>query len=667
MTNPFRSMLLCISLLHASSLCTAQSYVKDPEQFIDAHLRSPAGAHAGAPAVVLYEKGSAVVNSNRTERQVRKVIKVLTAEGAADVGNVVLTLVSARDVYTEVKKIRGATYNLENGKIVKQELKEETVFKSKLTKYHDQVKFSLPNVREGSIIEYSYIIDEPLDYNIDSWTFSSIYPKLYSEFEVSAPKVLIVSDIKQNTPYFATLESVGKKADSLLPVAYRTMKEGHAFGEPSYVQCWVRRNVPAINEEAFVGSMDNHTERIDLQITGVGRSAFGFTFMNTYEKANKFLYESFHFYQPLIKVHDGVDKKTKELTAGLTQPMEKARAIFHFVCNHVVTPRESYFFFTGSDPDEVLKEQQGSRSEANMLLVAMLKRAGLDADPILVSTRDHIRPLAEFPLMNRYNMAACLLTLNGERYFLDASDKYQPFGVMSSECYNGYARIVAEKGGHVVIEPESYRKRRKIFVRTERGGVGDYLLRVSQSFDYDQAKALRAEWSKDSSKVRKYGEALARKCSVPAEVAGCEVKNLHNPDTTLSVDLVLKLQWKDEEKIYLVPPFAGTLAENPFKAVRREYPVEMEGCNDEAYFFQFVLPDGYSVEELPQSEKVILDDKDSYQYLISYDEANRMISVNSRLVMNKAVFQPAEYDQLRALYNKMIQAQNKTIILKKNP
>lgn len=649
----------------------AQSYTKDPEQFIHKYLRTVAGTDTAAAAVVLYEKGSSTVYTThreiRNERIIRSVIKVHTSEGAADMGNVVITTINVGGRNVEVKKIKGTVYNLEGNKVVKQELGDATIFRGKLTRYVDQVKFSLPNVRPGSIIEYSYIIDEPLSYNIDSWTFDGAYPKLHSEFEVSAPKGLVLSKITQNTPYFVPLASPDKITESQQPNAYYTQTEGYAFGEASYVQRWVRKKVPAMHPEPYVSCADNYKEHVDVQITEVriGSMSFVKDCLNTYEKVNERLYESFHFYQPLIHVHTAVSDKVKELTAGLESPEAKARAIFHFVRTTISTPERSYVFYTNSNPDEVLKEQQGSRADANMLLIGMLKKAGLDAEPVLVSTGDHIRPLPEFPLMDRYNMVVCLLTMNGRQYFLDASDKYQPFGVMSRDCYNGYARMIAVKGAPLRIEPEAYQRRKKVFVRSEVSESGAYKLRISQSYDYDNAMRLRGEWTKDSSTVRKYASALAENCFVPARVESYEVKNLGNADTVLGLDIVLNLDWPSDDRIYLTPQFINSLAENPLKAAQRQYPVELEGCSDEAYFLMLRLPEGLDIEELPQSEKVILDDKDSYQYLINYDAASRTVSVNSRLQMNKTVFQPAEYEPLRSLFDKMLLAQKKTIVLKK--
>jgi hypothetical protein len=56
--------------------------------------------------------------------------------------------------YDLVHNIEGITYNLENNKIVKTKLNKKNFFISKFSENRKSVTFTLPNVKEGSIIEY---------------------------------------------------------------------------------------------------------------------------------------------------------------------------------------------------------------------------------------------------------------------------------------------------------------------------------------------------------------------------------------------------------------------------------------------------------------------------------------------------------------------------------
>ncbi len=51
----------------------------------------------------------------------------------------------------------------------------------------------------------------------------------------------------------------------------------------------------------------------------------------------------------------------------------------------------------------ILKSRNGSEAEINILLIAMLRKVGIEADPMLLSTRSHGYAHTIYPLMNRIN------------------------------------------------------------------------------------------------------------------------------------------------------------------------------------------------------------------------------------------------------------------------
>ena len=104
--------------------------------------------------------------------------------------------------------------------------------------------------------------------------------------------------------------------------------------------------------------------------------------------------------------------------------------------------------------------------------------------------------------------------------------------------------------------------------------------------------------------------------------------------------------------------------ENPFKSAERKYPVEMPYVMDETYTLNMEIPNGYVVDELPKSARVSLNDKDgSFEYLIAKDENG--IQLRSRIRLNKATFEPDDYNTLRDFFAYVVKKQNEQIVFKK--
>ena len=104
--------------------------------------------------------------------------------------------------------------------------------------------------------------------------------------------------------------------------------------------------------------------------------------------------------------------------------------------------------------------------------------------------------------------------------------------------------------------------------------------------------------------------------------------------------------------------------ENPFISADRRYPVEMPYTMDETYVLNMQIPDGYTVEELPKSAKVVYNtDEGSFEYLIQKGESN--IQMRVHLKLNKAFFPAEEYSTLRDFLGFVVKKESEQIVFKK--
>ena len=87
-----------------------------------------------------------------------KRIKVLKKTGFEIATISIPIYVNDKGLSEKLENLKAVTYNLENGKIVETKLQASEVFSEKSTKNWTIKKFTFPNLKEGSIIEYSWII-----------------------------------------------------------------------------------------------------------------------------------------------------------------------------------------------------------------------------------------------------------------------------------------------------------------------------------------------------------------------------------------------------------------------------------------------------------------------------------------------------------------------------
>lgn len=85
---------------------------------------------------------------------------------------------------------------------------KDMIFKERLSENQMTLKFSIPQVKAGTLIEYEYRLESDFFFTIDSWKAQSDIPTLYTEYDIIIPEYF-----KFNTDMRGT-ESLETKSES---------------------------------------------------------------------------------------------------------------------------------------------------------------------------------------------------------------------------------------------------------------------------------------------------------------------------------------------------------------------------------------------------------------------------------------------------------------------
>jgi hypothetical protein len=159
--------------------------------------------------------------------------------------------------------------------------------------------------------------------------------------------------------------------------------------------------------------------------------------------------------------------------------------------------------------------------------------------------------------------------------------------------------------------------------------------------------------------------AKSLQAAYPAEFgfANLELDSLKQPDQPLSLGYDIEIK-PDADIFYFNPMLSEGYKENPFKAAQRFYPVEMPSATDETYVMNMEIPQGYDVDELPKSAKVLFNENEGFfEYLVQKNEDN--IQFRARVKLAKANYKPEDYDSLREFFGFVVKKENEQIVFKK--
>lgn len=623
-----------------------------------------------AAAIVLCDKGSTRFEGNSkgwfTLQFTRKVrIKINNINGI-DAADFRVPLYHNGSNVERMVGIKAMAFNLEGDKIVGTSLKSDQVFVDKYSDRLDFKKFSVPGAKAGSLIDVTYTIESDFLNSLQPWAFQGNYPCYWSEYEVGFPFFFNYVTIMQGyQPFYQRSSNEVRQSFSVMvPSDEGIGGRSQMVTEEANVQFtrWVMKNVPALKEEAFTSSLDNHIAKIEFQLKQLRFDGSPYREMMGSWPAVVQRYNEFEsFGMNLYKNNGFVDEEIKPVVAKANTALEKAKALYAYVRDHYTCTGGGVFLT--SNLRAVPKNKSGNVGDINLLLTAMLNRQNIEAHPVILSTRSNGWAHKFYPLTDRYNYVVVKATIDGKDYMLDATEPALPFGILPQQCYNGQAREIWGMGAPIELAADSITEKKTSTFFMYVSENGDWAGELTSNLGVYESLAIRQEAKKNGLQGRK--DRITK--SAPSEFVFGEpvFEALDNPEQPIKMIYTVKPQLEaDADLIYINPMLAEGFKENPFKSAERLYPVEMPYCINEMYIANIEAPSGYVIEEVPKSTKVnLFDDDGFFEYMISSD-GNR-IMLRSRLVIKKAEFAAEDYQVLREFFSYVVKKQAETVVFKK--
>ena len=638
---------------------------------------------SAAGAVVLYDYGSAhfrldglsfKLESDRVTR-----IKILKKSGY-DAATIEVPLYHQNQSEEKIVSLKGFTYNEVGGKIEKIKLETSKAFTEERTKNVRVRKFTLPNVREGAVIEYSYTVTSDFLSQFQDWTFQRDIPTRWSEFQAIIPEYfdykmlmqgyepLALQTKEQSTTQYLASERV-QVADgaTLGGNTSHSATRSDAIMAQATTYHWAMQNVPALRDEPYMTTMRDYVARINFELAGERMPGQAYhNVAGTWGKINSDLLNDSDFGGQLERL-GFLDASLKPLVAQYPDPAARAAAVRELVVKAVKYDGTNRVFASGA-LKKSYELHRGTSADVNLLLIAALRQAGLAVQPVLLSTRNHGRVDQNFPLLQQFNYVVGVLPLaDGKDLLLDATEPLLPCGVLPSRCLSQAGRLVAAQGAEgrwVSLTPaQSHNHFQQVTmtvdeqgnlsgqVRDEHGGYSgaaarEKLQQLGEKKYVTELAGQHPGWEVPSykfSEVSEVGKPLALNYEMrqPAATAGAA------------------------QELYINPLASFGSRQNPFRHADRTYPVDFGAPTQEVIMLTLTLPPGYTAE-LPKPAVLELPDQGGRYMYAASSPTPGTVQLMSRLNLTKPMYGAEEYASLREFYRLALAKQAEALVLKKN-
>ncbi len=606
-----------------------------------------------AEAVYLLHEGFSNYNEEYnlvTDHHIR--IKILKENGIEH-GNVTIPFYSDHD-FERISDIEGVVINFdEQGNRSEQKLDRKSIYVKKTTKYHSEVSFAFPSVKSGSILEYKYRSTMKHYGGLDDWTFQEELPVIKSRYSLT---------ILPNYEF----SYLFKKSPSL-PA---DVKQDPASGQIHFAM----NNIPGLRNEPYMDARKDYLQRVTFKVASYQR-ATGYGYSSSTSTVDKTNYSS--SWEQVIKEVSLVKSIGGQLNKNLDHTDDFIKSLktvasnaekIKSVVNYVRMNMTWNGITSNHSPDGIKNawnKKNGTDGEINLVLVNLLRQAGFDAFPLLVSERRNGRVEADYPSVDQFNTIYAFLISDNRKFYLNANDKITPPGVIPEDILNTKALIIDRKsGGLIDVSDDILQSREATNIIATLSDEGKLSGRVYiRSVDYARVNRLKKY---QQNKERYVGQAFLKTAS-DIRVDSFEIKNEELDSAALEQKFVFELPVQETGGYLFVPLnlFTG-FEDNPFVAENRFSQVNFGYQQSFSFNTIIRLPQNLVIDALPKPIKLVNENETIVcTRQISKDATKNEIVARFDIQLKKSLYTVDEYYSLKEFYKKMFGLLNEQVVLKK--
>jgi hypothetical protein len=574
-----------------------------------------------APAVVLCDYGYFTESRFQFVRTLR--IKILKKEGYP-MANQTFSIDSKAS-------IRGITFNLEGNEIVETRLKNESIFKTRVTDDIYEMRVAMPNVKVGSIIDIQFMyIGIPSE-----WDFQQEIPVVRSELVIEPSMYLTFS----------------KNFFGYIPLTFNSSNR------------WVSENVPAFKPEPFMTSSKNYRTRFEFDLESVSFPGYYKAYTTSWDALGKLLFSSTYF--GVVLNADGYIKaEAKNIKAGAASQEDLIRMAYDHV-KQIKWDETERLFTDKTGLNSSYKEGKGNSAEVNLALVQLLRKLDFNAGPVVMSTRSNGRLSAFKPSLNKLNYVIAAIFTDKDTLLLDATEANCPYYLLPMRDLNGQGRYIDKNlNGWLPLQAKKKDKQMVVYTLSVEEDMTLKGTIVYSKADYAALNFRNdyEDFNSDDAYMTDFKEGKKGLKIVSHKIDNLDslYKPLNEEFQVVSNNSVSDI----DGEFYIMPLLFEQIKENPFKVSTREYPIDFGYSREKTIIVNYTIPKGFTVANMPANVSLKLAENAAF-FSCKSSVTDGRLTLIYKFNINNSIFLQTQYADLREFFNQVIAKQAEPIVLKK--
>lgn len=615
-----------------------------------------------AEAVVLCQLTNVdytITSSNYlVDYKVKTRIKILKDEGKEH-ANLAITYIdnSEEDMAQEsIEDFKATAYNLEDGKVKKTHVGKDKIFTERIDDDWMLAKIAIPQVRAGTVIEYEYTLHSNVFYHIHDWHAQTDIPVAYANYRLEIPAYFLYNVEKTGIQPLQSTVTQGVLHYKMSSNDMETMRSCN-----TNIYTCTGRDLKALKKDDFVWNLRDYSTKVTAELQRINLGG-GRDVRKKWEQVDNTLFNHPDFGAHLYKHSKYKDELAASGIGKIGDTKEKVAATYKFLRQRLAWNGE-YELLVKSASD-VVKKGGGSNADLNMMLINMLGDVGVEAYPVVMSTRKHGRLPLTYPSLNKLNTFIVGIPDGASWIFLDASSSDGYLNVLPANLYTDRARVIKKgKEGQWVNLQEIGEARTQMVVNASLQPDGK--LTGEQTVTYHgNAAANERRAFREAADSMEFISGKASKNGIT--MIGCKMEG--HRDFAPAAKEVVNFTRQGEasgDYIYLNPFMGVPVTSNPFLETERLLPVEFPYKEVYSMNMKIKLPEGWSLEEMPKSLKITTEDKSLAGHILYESSGEGVVTINYLFRLSNVTYNKDQYDTLRQLFDLLSSRSKDMLIIKK--
>jgi len=500
---------------------------------------------------------------------------------------------------------------------------------------------SFPEITEGAVIEYKLKIYRNQLINkedfVIAYPIQSGEPIIAAKFSVSLPKELKAQIKIINDRY----NDFGAKLNPDIEEK-----------ENSLIYSWQFKAIPQIIPEPDMPPLVQINPTLLISTFNSWQEIYNWWWELASDKINS---------------DTAIKAKVKELIKGKTTQEEMGRAIYNFCAKEIRYVAVEYGQ-AGYEPhyaSDIFKNKYGDCKDQVILLVTMLKEAGISSSPVLIATKEYYNLNEDFPSA-LFNHCIAAIDLKGELIFLDPTAETCSFGDLPGDDQGRKVLIFKEDNYQIQVTPKYppehnlLKQQLKLKINSDES-----ILAQKSIFSfglYDQAQRYwllytQPELIQETLKVK------IQETSIGAKLNKYKIDNVKdlNLPVVLSYDFWGPEYFTAAGPLRIMPQLAG-LDSSLVAKDKRKFPIDFNILDTKETIAEIEIPKNFIPKFIPEN---VSEDNPWLNFVVEYNYNKNTLYFRQKTTLKKDTVSEDQYLEFKKLFEGVAKRIKQRIVLEK--